>query len=299
MSMTLLYLAVSFLPAQEGALDVLDGETLYEQGLLLTAGYEMVTKRGLLDGDDRRGDPLQQRQFDLAGVLSAHYGALHNLQVGTILPFVHRFLTLDDPVGPDRFSSGGMGDVTVYAKWRYLRLEEVGVATNFALLAGFELPTGSDDEQDHGLLLPAELQPGSASWDPFVGTAVTHEPGRWRFNAMALYKRVGQGTHHYKQGDQFFAELAAGNRFWLEPYPGPFMRADLVLRYRREQADRRSGGTVSGTGGDLLTVGLNWAFRPRPTLDLQLALEYPVYESLRGTQLKESLSFFLAFGVRL
>lgn len=284
--------------AQEGALDVLDGETLYEDGWLITAGYEFRQKRGLLEGADRVGDPLHRRQTDHAGVLSGHYGLLHTLQVGTIVPYVRRSQRLDDPVGPDRYASEGPGDMTVYAKWRYYRWDDVGIATNFAVIGGLELPTGADDRRDEGLLLPAELQPGSASWDPFFGTSVTHEPGRWRFNAMTLYKRVGQGTHDYKQADQFFAEAAVGNRFWLEPYPGPFMRADLMIRYRYEWADVQGGRRVGDTGGELVTVGLNWAFRPRPTLDFQVAIEYPLYESLRGTQLRESLAIFVVSGIR-
>jgi hypothetical protein len=286
-------------PAQEGALDVLDGETLYEDGWLLTAGWEYRTRRGLLDGSDRVGDPLRQNEVSHAAVASAHYGLLHTLQVGAIVPYLHRTLTLDDPAGPDRLASSGWGDATLYAKWRYYRWDDVGIATNFALLAGLELPTGKDDVADHGVLLPADLQPGSASWDPFLGAAVTHEPGRWRFNAMVLYKRVGEGTHDYAQADQFFAELAAGNRFWLEPYPGPFMRADLILRYRHEGADRQSGRAVANTGGDLLTIGATWAFRPRPTLDLQLSVEIPLWEEVRGVQLRNQVAMFFGFGLRI
>ncbi len=284
---------------QEGALDVLDGETLYEDGWLLTAGYEYRTRRGLLDGSDRVGDPLHLEERHHAAVASAHYGLLHTLQLGVIVPYVHRVLTLDDPVGPDRLSSSGLGDVPIYAKWRYYRWDEVGKALNFAILSGLELPTGKDDVVDKGVFLPAEMQPGSASWDPFVGAAVTHEPGRWRFNAMTLYKRVGEGTHDYKQADQFFVEAAAGNRFWLEPYPGPFMRADVLLRYRHEGADRQGGRSVPNTGGDLLTAGVNWAFRPRPTVDIQVALEVPIFEDVRGTQLKNQFGIFFAFGLRM
>jgi len=285
--------------AQEGALDVLDGETLYEDGWLVTAGYELRTRRGLLDGADRVGDPLHQREFNHAAVVSAHYGAINTVQVGAIVPYMHRVLQLENPGGPGRLSSDGPGDVTAYAKWRYYRWDDVGTALNFSLLGGVELPTGADDVRDQGILLPADLQPGSASWDPFVGTAVTHEPGRWRFNAMALYKRVGQGTHDYKQADQVFAEIAAGNRFWLEPYPGPFMRADLVLRFRHEGADAQGGRPVPDTGGNLLTLGINWAFRPRPTVDFQVAVEWPFYEDVRGVQLKNQVSIFVALGLRM
>ncbi len=285
--------------AQEGALDVLDGETLYEDGWLFTLGYELVQKRGLQEGSDRESDPLDRRQLDQAWVASAHYGLRHDFQLSAVVPYVIRTLEQDDPSSPDRLSARGPGDVTLAAKWRYARRDAVGSATNFAVLGGLELPTGSDSERDHGVLLPPDLQPGSASWDPFLGTGVTHEPGRWRFNAFVLYKRVGEGTHDLKQGDPFFAELAAGNRFWLEPYPGPFMRADLHLRYRHEGRDLHEGDVVHNTGGDQVTLGLTWAFRPRPSLDFQASVEVPVYEDVEGVQLVEDHSFFFAFGVRL
>jgi hypothetical protein len=288
-------MVAAVLLSQEGALDVLDGETLYEDGWLFAAGYGVRLRRGLLDGDDRIGDPLHQRQIDHGAAVSAHYGIRNTFQVGAVIPYMSR--TLESDV--DRLSASGLGDVALYAKWRFHRWDDVGVATNLSLLGGLELPSGEDDARDSGAVLPAELQPGSASWDPFLGFALTHEPGRWRFNAMALGKRTGEGTHDYKQADQFFVEVAAGNRFWLEPYPGPFMRADVMIRYRREWADRQSGQTVAGTGGDLVTLGVNWAFRPRPTLDFQIAVEVPLYEHLRGPQLKEGIAVFFVFGVRL
>lgn len=290
--MLLLMLAAAL--TQEGALDVLDGETLYEDGWLVTAGTEVRLRRGLLDESTPVGDPLHQREFTNVPVVSGHYGILHTLQAGAIVPFVFR--ELETTAG--RFSATGIGDVTLYAKWRYYRWDDVGKAMNFSILGGLELPTGRDDVVDRGVRLPADTQPGSASWDPFLGTAVTYEPGRWRFNAMALVKRVGQGTHDLNQGDQVFAELAAGNRFWLEPYPGPFMRADVALRYRWEGADRQGGATLPSTGGQLFTAAVNWAFRPQPTMDLQLSVEIPIFEEVRGTQLKNVVSLFAAFGLR-
>jgi hypothetical protein len=290
----ILLLAFVSLATQEGALDVLDGETLYEDGWLVTAGTEFRLRRGLLDGSDPVGDPLHQREFSNVPVVSGHYGLLNTLQTGAVVPFVLRELETD--LG--RFSADGIGDVTLYAKWRYYRWDDVGKAMNFALLGGIELPTGRDDVVDRGVMLPSDMQPGSASWDPFLGTAVTYEPGRWRFNAMALVKRVGQGTHDLNQGDQVFAELAAGNRFWLEPYPGPFMRADVALRYRWEGADRQGGATVPSTGGQLLTAAVNWAFRPRPTVDLQVSVEIPIFEEVRGTHHKNVVAVFAAYGLR-
>ena len=294
--MTIL-LALAF--AQEGSLDVLDGETLYEGGWLLTAGYEYERREGLRHGSDRVSDPLDRRLVDHTFALGAHYGLRYDLQLSAIVPYISRTLTLDDPAGPDRVSEEGWGDAALVAKWRYLRLDDVGRATNFAVLAGLELPTGDTDLSVDDPTVGHDLQVGSGSWDPSIGTAVTHEPGRWRFNAAVLYQWKGEGTRNFKEGDEFFAELAAGNRFWLEPYPGPFMRFDALLRYRREWRSREDGDVVHDSGGDLLTVGATLAFRPRPTIDLQLFVEYPVYQSLEGTQLEEDLSVFFAFGIRI
>jgi hypothetical protein len=295
--MTLLVLSLSL--CQEGALDVLDGETLYEEGWLFTLGVERTEKGILRDGRDRVSDPLDRVQLDEAAVVSAHYGLRYDLQLSLIVPWVRHRLEVDDPSGPDRLSSDGLGDVTLAAKWRFLRLDGRGTATNFAVLTGLELPTGSDDERDGGARLAPDLQPGSGSWDPFLGGGVTHEPGRWRFNAFGFYKRIGQGGHDFKHGDQAVVELAAGNRFWLEPYPGPFMRLDALLRWRHEWKDVDGGNAVGASGGDQLSAGLNWAFRPRPTLDFQVSVEVPVFEDVEGIQLAETWAFFFAIGVRL
>jgi hypothetical protein len=276
--------------AQEGSLDVLDGETLYEGGWLFTAGYEFERREGLREGTRRVSDPLARRLEDHTLAIGAHYGLRYDLQLSAVVPYVDRELTSD--AGGDSVS--GPGDAALVAKWRFLRIDDVGVATNFAALAGLELPTGDVDDS-----LGPEFQAGSGSWDPSIGAAVTHEPGRWRFNAAALYQRNGQGARGYKNGDELFGELAVGNRFWLEPYPGPFMRFDVLLRYRREWRSRQDGGLVHDSGGDLLTAGATLAFRPRPTIDIQLFVEYPIYQSLDGLQLEEDLSVFFAFGFRI
>jgi hypothetical protein len=75
-------------------------------------------------------------------------------------------------------------------------------------------------------------------------------------------------------------------------------QADLALRYRREWADHHSGSSVPNTGGHLVSAALNWAFRPRPSIDLQLSVELPLFEEVRGMQLRNQVALFAAFGLR-
>jgi len=292
-------LTPSIAHAQSGTLDVLDGETLYEGGWLFTLGSEVQERQGLRHGRDRVSDPLDQRLHQWSLDFAAHYGLQYNVQISAILPWIDRELKLDDPTGPDRIAASGFGDFALVAKWRFYRWDDVGKAANFALLAGIEAPTGEDGARSNGVRAAPELQPGSGSWDPSIGAAATYEPGRWRFNAAALYKRNGLGAQDYKFGDEVFAELAAGNRFWLEPYPGPFMRFDALLRYRHQGCASDGGSRVQDSGGDLLTAGATLAFRPRPTLDFQLFVEVPIRQDLGGTQVEEDVSIFFVIGLRI
>ena len=284
----------ALLPAQGAILDVLDGETLYDGGFLFTLGQEWQRRERLRNSSDHVADPQARHELERGTTMGLQYGLRHDLQLGIAISWQHT----DSVAAGAEAHADGFGDLELLAKYRFLRLDDVGVATNFAVLGGVTLPTGDDDQRSGGVELPPELQPGSGGIDPMFGVAVTHEPGRWRFNAATMLQlhtdSDGDGD---RPGDELVVELAAGNRFWLEPYPGPFMRLDLVLRYYREDHDHMDG-TLPDTGGERGTVGLNYAFRPRPSLDFQLYVEAPYAQHVNGTQLGDDWRVDVTFGYR-
>jgi hypothetical protein len=281
----------------DATLDILDGETLYEDGWLVTLGYGTETRDQLQSGWHTVPDPNNRRRVQRETVLGVNYGLRNDLQLSLLLPRVQNSETSTIGGATTRISAEGQGDAIALVKWRFHRWDAPHEALNVALLVGAELPTGDDRERDDGVLVPPELQPGSGSLDGLVGVAATYEPRRWRFNAAALYKHAGEG-HDYRAGDEWLFELAAGNRFWLEPYPGPFMRFDLLLRQRHADRSQQDGMLVHDSGGDLTTLGANLAFRPRPALDFQLAVETPIDEQVNGTQLASGTTVTLNFGYR-
>jgi hypothetical protein len=65
-------------------------------------------------------------------------------------------------------------------------------------------PTGKTGERDdQGELFEAEFQPGSGSWDPMLGLALTRAQGRWSVDGNALYTIATEGTQHTDLGDRF------------------------------------------------------------------------------------------------
>ncbi len=282
------------LPAQGAILDVLDGETLYDGGGLVTLGQQWERRDTLRRGSHALLDPLAQHQLERGTTLGLQYGLRHDLQIGFACSWQHA----EQAASTGSIQADGFGDLELLAKYRFLRLDDRGVATNFALLGGVSLPTGDDDQRSGGVRLDPDLQPGSGGIDPMFGIAATHEPGRWRFNAATMYHlRTDTDDDGARPGNDLTVELAAGNRFWLEPYPGPFMRLDLVGRYYQQGRDRLAG-LLPDTGGDRWTMGLNYAFRPRPQLDLQVYFELPIAQHLHGTQLGTDWVLDVTFGYR-
>jgi len=283
----------------ERTLDILGGETLYEDGWLLTLAYNAARKRGLLHEDDRVGDPAHTVVDEQSVTWSGHYGLLHDVQLGVVLPYVFNSIHQENTGGPTRLAAEGLGDISLFVKWGFLEVYEPHTNLKASLIGGLKGPSGSTHESDQGVRLPPDLQPGTGSWDGILGAAINYEPYRWKFDATVLYKLNGENNDHYHFGNETFVELAAGNRFYLEPYPGPFMRFDLELLYRHFERDRLGGDPVANTGSDLLSVGGRYVFRPRPSIDLQVEVEVPIYQRAGGTQLAEEFTVLFVFAIRI
>ncbi|HEX5053584.1 MAG TPA: transporter [Planctomycetota bacterium] len=290
-----LWIAAAPLLAQGRVLDVVDGETLYEGGFLVAISSELQREESLRAGNSHVADATASHQFTSTSTLALQYGLRHDLQVGIALPYVD---TERESIAGQQVAAG-LGDIELLAKWRFHRWDAHAVSINSALIGSLSLPTGDDDRRMGGSELEPELQAGSGGIDPSLGIAITPEPGRWRFNAAVLYTWHTDTDHDGdRRGDAFFGEVAIGNRFWLEPYPGPFMRLDVFAHYYHDAKDEIDDVAQADTGGERVALGATWAFRPRPSIDLQVTGEVPVWRDVNGQQLDEDWSALVSLGYR-
>jgi hypothetical protein len=101
-----------------------------------------------------------------------------------------------------RGDTAGLGDATVMGQWRFFNHRATG--TEAALLFGAKLPTGDTHLRDRaGERFETEFQPGSGSYDPFVGLAGTQRVGAWSFDANVIYVFVNTGAQRTNLGDRF------------------------------------------------------------------------------------------------
>ena len=101
----------------------------------------------------------------------------------------------------DRGDTDGIGDLTLFGQYRFYG-QETGLQAS--LLTGLKTPTGKTGERDdQGELFEAEFQPGSGSWDPMLGLALSQAQGRWSVDGNVLYTIATEGTQHTDLGDRF------------------------------------------------------------------------------------------------
>ena len=286
---TLLFASALFF--QEGGLEIMEAETLYQEGWLFTLSESYKQKGSLYEGSDRVANSLDQLRTDHRITATVNYGILPELTLTALVPWVARHLDSDS----GDLSAEGLGDISLLAKYRLFRSTAHQKSDNFAILAGLEFPTGDHGDDD----LPMSLQPGSGSWDPFIGIAGTLERGRWKINSTLLYQAAGSGDDGDSFGDKVAFDFAVGNRFWIDPYPGPAMSAGVGLRWVHEEASKEGGATNPNSGGDRISARIGFVFHPQPVWDIVAKIEVPLYHDVDGTQLVEDFSFFFAIGYRI
>lgn len=140
----------------------------------------------------------------------------------------------------------GFGDLSVLGQYRFF--EDGDTQIEAALLFGIQIPTGNTHEKTpEGERLEAEHQPGSGSWDPMVGVAVTKRFGNMSVDASFLYTFATEGSQDTTLGDRFFYGLGVTYR----PEAGIGEAAwDLILELNGENVDQtKVGGVVEEHGG--------------------------------------------------
>jgi hypothetical protein len=252
------------------------------------------------------GNDVHGLQSVESRVVALAYGITNDFTISMRLPFVRRTGITEgvqeDPSDPpsiaNRGNTSGFGDVSVLGQYRFLN--NLASETQAALLFGFKAPTGRTNLVDpFGETFEAEFQPGSGSWDGYLGAAFSQRLAPlWAFHANVLGVLTGTGTQDTNLGNRFLYNAALVYRVFGEtanephshdaraayahagPHPSKVTKApaataphshvalDAILELNGEWHDKqRTAGVVDpNSGGNTvyLTPGLrltvdNWS----------------------------------------
>jgi len=284
--------------AQQGAIDLFVGETLFVGGTRLSTTYLHAEGGGLRSGRRSIANPRGVERNRNILVLGLAHGLRRGTDVTLLAPFLRTDATFADGMGMVDTDHAALGDISVTLRQRVHHHVWERSAWSTSLLGGTQFPTGDDGERQNGVLLPPELQAGSGSFDPYAGLATTLELDRLRVDSSLFYVRPTEGSQNFESGDVLSASISAGYRVVMNRYPGPTVSLKGGLRYRREGRARLDGNMLPSSGRQELACRAAITYHPYPDWDVVVTLELPFYQDVHGSQTGVDYRMLVGLGWR-
>jgi hypothetical protein len=265
------------------ALPVAKGEFVFRQ--------QFVFERS---GDDPSGAGRDREAFTALAALG--YGVNRNLAVFGVLPYVDKRLELTS--GGQRLarSARGIGDASLFARYTVFQKNWPQRTLRVAPFAGLELPTGADDETDSFGRLPAAVQPGSGSFDPFGGIVATYQTLDFQIDAQLAYK-ANTEANNFTFGDVARFDLSLQYRLLPRKLTGgvpgflyAILETNLIHRGNNETGgveDANSGGVTLFVVPGLQYVTKRWI--------VEAGVQLAAFQDLNGTALENDYAVRAGF----
>lgn len=265
--------------------------------VLVTYDYNAIND--LVNFSDKLDDNTRSRTTH-SSIIELNYGLTHRFSFTAVIPFIRQTRTIQGYNGIVNFTATqGLGDMVFLAKYRLINPEKVSEA-EWVIGAGPKIPFARTNfTNNQGLVLPADMQPGSGSidgilWSYFLKSRFLNNPNLG-LAAVTAFRYSGENknynnTQTYRFGNEFQFSIGLNYSFFLRWPVDVFTFA----RYRFQDEDLIDGGAFPSSGGQWVYVvpGMNINFSPK--WSMRLSGEIPVYRKLEGTQLTTSAKFTAA-----
>ncbi|HZD52936.1 MAG TPA: transporter [Woeseiaceae bacterium] len=248
-------------------------------------------------GDDRGA---ADREIEVLGGISVlGHGATGDLALFAVLPYVDKRLELTDPSGQRiARSTRGIGDARLFGRYTLVQKDMRGSNFRIAPFLGLELPAGDDDDADSRGTLPATLQPGSGSWDPFGGLIVTYQTLDYQTDAQISYE-ANTEANGFELGDELRFDASLQYRLWpreLGPGVPGFLYGVIETNLLRRAKDETNGVEDPDSGGTTLFLSPGVQYVTRRWV-LEGIVQVPVAQDLNGSALEDD--FIVRAGFRM
>lgn len=296
--------AVDFGSGTSGPIATIPAATLPKGAAGFGVRAQYVKSERLSDEElqSRAGRHIHAHSADylLSPSIAAGYGVSDDFTVALNLPYVRRANIRAGEHGHaggaaintvnEHGDAAGLGDLTVLGKYRFAAVgqESFGAAALF----GLKLPTGETRRTDRqGERFETEHQPGSGSWDPLLGAALTWPLGVARLDASVLYTLSTKGAQDTELGDRASYGLGLSYRIGGEddhhddsstaPHHHSAWDAVLELNGEWEGKQRIAGVTDPDSGGNVVYLSPGMRFVSSAGWSAVLSLGLPIIQRIR------------------
>lgn len=242
-------------------------------------------------GSFSQGEPSYgQQAYFLKSSLSGSWVPHERITLGATLPWVSAWLS---EAGKPQQSLNGLGDLELAA--RVLIFRERRFAPHHLLwgMAGLKFPTGYRLYDDTGHPFPDDDQPGTGSWDPFLGATYAWFGNGMAVFASASYKITTPNERAYRRGS------ALGWSAFLQFQPWSWGAFGAGFEGHYTQADELNRVIVPNTGGTVVNLAPMFMAMPLTDLLIRLVVDVPVVHVMNGVQtIGTQVALQIAYDIR-
>ena len=248
-------------------------------------------------------------------MIGAAYSFSDDFSVMGMTSYIENTMRMNLNNGNDfTMTSGGVGDVTLLAKYRAYADDNLVPTNQVSVLFGLSLPSGSinkkfsnhTNDTFNGSLLPFKMQLGSGTVDPIIGLTYqgSRDPFWWGFNTQ-LEGHIYDNEQGYRRAQElrydFYAMKQVHDKVVVHAqlngwYEGKF--SDEAYDVRVLGAGHNALSTANNLvsplfdpdnyGGHKLHFGLGVQFQPLPLHVMELTASVPIHQDLNGPQLQDN-----------
>lgn len=222
-----------------------------------------------------------------SALLNVGYSISERLSVEMLLSWVNQRRRISQLATISLDETSGIGDAILLG--RYLLVANNNSSLSIGL--GTKLPLGSSTNRNNqGILLNADLQPGSNAFDFIMMTTYSKKANfrkSMNFSGRVTYRATGTnhsylGSSDYKFGNEFQAFLGVSDQFLFFK---KLFSPSLSFKYRNAIQDRINTNQIENTGGNWVFMIPSVSFYITSNLLFTSNIELPLYANVRGTQL--------------
>ncbi len=290
-----LFIAISVLAAPCAA--VRAGPITFSTALPIPEGQAIVRGQAFAASASGRRNGAKRDLTILASPWVFAYGARRDLAFFVAIPaVVYKSLEGEGSEQTRDRRATGFGDVALFARYTLFQRDLGGETFRIAPFAGLEAPTGEDGVGDELGRLPRPLQPGSGSWDAFLGSVLT-----WQKIDLELDLDLGYPFNGRDEGvafcDQAFGDASFQYRLWPcglgRGLPG-FFYAVFESNLEWQDKNRIGGRRDPDSGGWrwFLAPGLQYVGK---RFVLEAIAQLPAFQALNGEALDTDFQVRVGF----
>ncbi|MEO9968101.1 MAG: transporter [Reichenbachiella sp.] len=268
-----------------------------EKQLQFSISYDLNKLNTLKNGTETLDDNTRTRSTYTA-LFQAGYNLNEHWSFEVLLPYVKQERIVS-PVGFNTTieSTNGIGDIVLLSKYRFLNHYQVGIGVKF--------PTGSSDETTkRGILLNADMQPGSGAMDAIAFFSSEHNfkvRSSLSIYTTLTFRYTGENSSYlidqtYKFGNESQIQVGVADQFL---FFNQVLSPSLGFKYRRVSEDVNDGFDVPSTGGKWLFIRPGLSYLVTPNIHLMSTIDLPIYANLEGTQITPTFRWNTALLINL